>query len=156
MLYGDRSPGAFKHLRSGTTNPPLVVFNDPIQSFFPKSYLFRNGAHPIRYWEPFPFTYTVASYGIAASQIAPVPYITSMEWYGVRVNMELYDPDSAGWNLFGNPVNNVQTFLIVNGPLPGDQARSSNQQTLLSTQGERERVHAEIQRRMVELSTRRR
>ena len=156
FLYGDRSPGTLKHLRSGTTNPPLVVFNDPIQSFFPKSYLFRNGAHPIGYWEPFPFTYTVASYGIAASQIAPVPYITSMEWYGVRVNMELYDPDSAGWNLFGNPVNNVQTFLIVNGPGPGDQARSSNQQTLLSTQGERERVHAEIQRRMVELSTRRR
>jgi hypothetical protein len=36
-------------------------------------------------------------------------------WYAVRVNMELFDPDNSAWSLFGDPVNNIQSFLVVDG-----------------------------------------
>lgn len=73
-----------------------------------------NTVHPVDPWQPL---YTVNVKGYTAPQ--SVPHLSGMDWYGIRVNMELYKPDDPGWVYLGNPPNNVQTFLIVQGAASG-------------------------------------
>lgn len=156
FLYGDRTPSTTKHLKSGTISPPMVVANDPLQASFPKSYLFRNLAHPIGYWQPSPYTYTVSPSGIAIPP-STVPYIAGMEYYGVRVNLEMYDPDSQYWSQLGSPVNNVQTFLIVMGEAPSQQVRAGGDPVdLRATAEQREEQRRGVLSRMLQLVSGRR
>lgn len=161
FLYGDRTQTTTKHLRLGTMSPPLVVFNDPIQLTYPKSHLFRDTVagpmgHPLYYWEPSPYTYTVSQNGLAASAVSPLPFDPTMPWYGARINMELFSPDDPGWQQLGCPVNNVQTFLIAEGVPSGAANRSSGSATMTGSATERERTRSAIESRMRELIEQRR
>jgi hypothetical protein len=44
-----------------------------------------------------------------------MPYLSGTDRHGIRVNMELYEPDVPRWVYLGYPPNDVQTFLIVQG-----------------------------------------
>lgn len=140
-LYID--PGSNQRLRGGTLSPPMVVFNDPFQAVFPKAYLFQNLAHPVASWQP----------GYSAPQA--VPHLGGMDWYGIRVNMELFEPDNPGWLLLGSPVNNVQTFLIVQGQVAGPLGGES-QGALALSPSSRERAREASSDTMREIAARRR
>ena len=121
FLYPHAPSG--RRLRHGTLNPPLTMFEDPIQipgSGMVESFLFRNAAHPLFFWNNPNFTYAVSGlWGISSGDPAWFAAIFGMApdrgWYAVRVNIELFDPDNVDWNAFGDPVNNLQTFLVVEG-----------------------------------------
>jgi hypothetical protein len=133
FLYGDRSVLTLKHLRSGTIAPPLVVANEDLQTLFPKSFLFRNPTHPILVWEPFPFTYSIGVQGWGTGTTTVPPAFSNMSWYGIRFNLELFDPDNPFWvpnDTEKDFRNNVQTFLSVNSlvaepPAPPLESRSA-------------------------------
>jgi hypothetical protein len=147
-LYID--PANNQRLRSGTLSPPMVVFNDPLQVLFPKSYLFRNTLHPADPWQPM---YSVNAKGHSAPQT--VPYLSGMDWYGIRVTMELFDPDNPAWVLLGNPVNNVQTFLIVQGAVQGGGGLEEGL-VLARSPSARESVRGSTEATMREIAARRR
>ncbi|MCC6784868.1 MAG: hypothetical protein IT457_18620 [Planctomycetes bacterium] len=119
FLYIDVALG--RRLRHGTLNPPLTIFEDPIQvagSGLVESFLFRNATHPLLLWGVTLFPYTVAGpNGISAGDPAwfasAFGMATDRPWYAVRVNMELFDPDNPAWSFFGEPVNNLQSFLVI-------------------------------------------
>lgn len=129
-------PANNRHLRQGTLNPPLTMFEDPIQSpgsGLVESFLFRNPAHSLFFWNAPNFTYNVAGLnGMSAGDpdwfAAIFGMATDRSWYAVRVNMELFDPDNPLWGqLFGDPVNNLQTFLVVDAwPFQALQSESQN------------------------------
>ncbi|MCC6673398.1 MAG: hypothetical protein IT458_20235 [Planctomycetes bacterium] len=90
------------------------------------SYLFWNPAHGIGMWDfmsPLDSVYQVNPRGWGDVHKPPpgfpggevVPYLPGHEWQGIRVNMELFDPDNASWPALGFS-NNLPTFLIVQGP----------------------------------------
>lgn len=69
-----------------------------------------------------PFAYSVNQYGIIQdpnnppnTKPDPIPYLAGSEWHGLRINLELLDPNNAWWTSVGVPDNNVQTFLSVLG-----------------------------------------
>jgi hypothetical protein len=117
-LYVDPS----KPLWCGTLHPPLTTFNDP-DTFIPReSFLFRNDiAHGVYVWDFTPqqlFTYSVGSRGWGLGGSPPgetVPYLPGSDWHGIRINLELLLPEFPDWVFYGDPQNNIQTFLILQG-----------------------------------------
>jgi hypothetical protein len=130
FLYGDRTSSATKRLRSGTSVPPLVMIEDPLQATFPKSYLFRNSTHPLNYLYHPLFQYSVeqVAEGLTTTDVLQITdfYFAGMDYYGIRMNLELFDPDNPLWEELGGIENNLQTFLVVGGD-PGVSGRSSSQ-----------------------------
>ena len=100
-----------KWVRDAHINPPLAVKRNMVLTTT-KRHLFTNNLHPILLWEwgSTTFAYTINSYGRITIP-DPVPYVSP--WHGVRVNLELLDPDNSYWTTTGVPDNNVQTFLAI-------------------------------------------
>jgi hypothetical protein len=118
LYYDPAASPVARVLRLGTVNPPVTVIPGDMTAS-PRSYLFRNtpvGVHGIGIWDmaaPFTYIYTVSTRGLGDSPVDIVPYAVGQDWQGIRINCELYDPDSY-WLYFGT-VNNIQTFLMVQG-----------------------------------------
>ncbi|MFO1054451.1 MAG: hypothetical protein U1F36_19700 [Planctomycetota bacterium] len=75
-----------------------------------------------------PYTYTVGTNGLSAPQA--LQYITNQDWFGYRMNFELFAPDDPGWAGLGSPVNNLQTMLVVLGSGGGaEMMQMSNDET---------------------------
>jgi hypothetical protein len=147
-LYID---GQNQRLRHGTLSPPLVLANEELQTAFPNSYLYRSATHPIGSWLPPPYTYDVAVSGMSLP-MPQLPYVSTAPWYGARINLELFQPDNPLWASLGSPVNNVQTFLVVEGPTAAQQQSSSPpSDLLLQNSSERAAAIFETERAMAEL-----
>lgn len=148
-LYID---GQGQRLRHGTLSPPLVLANEELQTAFPKSYLYRSATHPIGSWLPSPYTYDVLVTGMSAA-MPQLPYVSTAPWYGVRINLELFQPDDPLWASLGSPVNNVQTFLVVEGPAEAQQRSSTPpSDLLLQSRSERAAAIYETERAMADLA----
>ena len=144
-LYID---GVNKRLRHGTLNPPMTFAGDPVQGTYPSSFLFRDvsqspARHPIGYWNPPGYTYSVGTNGLSGFGILDA--LPNVDWYGYRINQELYDPDHAAWASLGSPNNNLQTFLVVQGD-DGSGARTAD----FSSESARSATQIEATRRAVE------
>jgi hypothetical protein len=122
FLYVD---GSTKQMKTGHITPPMVIAHDPIHATLPSTFLFREGtAHPIHNWGAPSYTYSVGANGLSAGN--PAPYVPGMDWYGIRINFELFEPDHPLWTLLGDPLNNLQTVLAVTGLTVGGENRSTS------------------------------
>jgi hypothetical protein len=170
VFHYQLSPAGAQY-KGSIAHPPATIHRNP--GSYPagqshKTYLFRNSdpIHGILFWDinlsP-TGVYTVDEGGVGHIPTPDtVPFWPPHTWHGLRINLEIFDPDAPEWQLpaHGAPTNNLQTFLIVNGVGPellearpeGATTRSSSS----ASRGDSRADYALMQEAMYTLSLSRR